>query len=236
MENNNKSYSPSSMPKEGSRSIGTSWGVKGDKIANSIGGTRSSYKIDHAYKSNNTNNIDNKMNGSFIHSYQPGRYAGLHEPGTYSRPVFGVNPDTYFSGNHKYFPTPFQPPSIDDNLTRSFMSSSDIKKGVKGYGKKGKINSSSTNDNVISSSINSSDNKKGVQGQGKESKTNYPSINDHVKGSAINGSGIKKGVQGHGWGNKTLYPIIDTPINIIPSSKLAEKLEKKEMEKKEKKK
>lgn len=202
MENNNKSYSPSSMPKVGTRSIGTSWGVKGDKIANSIGGTRSSYKIDHAYKSNNTNNIDNKMNGSFIHSYQPGRYAGLHEPGTYSRPVFGVNPDTYFSGNHKYFPTPFQPPSIDDNVTISLMSSSDIKKGV--------------------------------QGQGKEGKTNYPSINDNVKGSAINGSGIKKGVQGHGWGYKTLYPIIDTPVNIIPSSKLAEKLEKKEMEKKEK--
>jgi hypothetical protein len=171
MDNNNKSYSPSSMPKGGARSIGTSWGVKGDKLVNSIGGTRSSYKIDHSYSSNNTNNIDNKMNGSFIHSYQPGRYAGLHEPGTYSRPVFGVNPDTYFLGNQRYFPTPFQPPSINDNVTRSL----------------------------------------------------------------INGSGVKKGVQGHGWGHKTMYPMIDMPVNIVPSSKFVQNLEKKKEIKKNKK-
>ena len=214
MENNNKSYNPSSMPKAGARSIGTSWGVKGDKIVNSIGGTRSSYKIDHAYKSNNTNNIDNKMNGSFIHSYQPGRYAGLHEPGTYSRPVFGVNPDTYFSGNHRYFPTPFQAPSINDNITRSLISGSNIKKEYGDSSIKKRSKKNKKGDKINYSSIN------------------YPSINDNVKGASINGSGIKKGVQGHGWGHKTLYPIIDKPVNIIPSSKLAEKLEKKENEKK----
>jgi hypothetical protein len=163
MENNNISYSPSSIPKVGVRSLGTSWGVKGDKIVSSIGATRNSNNIDKAYFSNGTNNIDNKMNGSYIHSYQPGRYAGLHEPGTYSRPVFGLNYDTYFLGNHNYYPTPFQSPSINDNVTRSL----------------------------------------------------------------INGSGVKKGVQGHGWGNKTMYPMIDMPVNIVPSSKFVQNLEKK---------
>ena len=51
------------------------------------------------------NKKDSIYYNSFIHSYKNKK--GLGVPGSHGRPVFGVNPDNYFLGNHKdIFPNP----------------------------------------------------------------------------------------------------------------------------------
>jgi hypothetical protein len=69
--------------------------------------------------------------GAFIHSYVKGPNSGYTEPGTWNRPVFGVNSDNYFSGKHVY-PRPNQQPM------NSIYGISDIsnldKSNVHGFG------------------------------------------------------------------------------------------------------
>ena len=69
--------------------------------------------------------------GDFIHSYVGGPNKGYHEPGTKNRPVFGVNSDTYFLGNHKY-PSPIQ--KLPNNSIYDISSISGKHSIIQGFG------------------------------------------------------------------------------------------------------
>jgi hypothetical protein len=141
MENNknNKknSYVSLSINNKGSRSVGTNWGVKSISKMNNTKKIYNSNNIDQSYFSDSsyiTSNSANTGGISYIHSYVNGRYTGLHEPGSYDRPVFGVNPDTYFLGNHKYYPEVVQPPSINDNTYNTLNTFKKSDNSIQGFG------------------------------------------------------------------------------------------------------
>ena len=138
------------------------------------------------------NKKDSIYSNSFIHSYN--HRNGLGIPGSHGRPVFGVNPDNYFLGNHKdIFPNP--------------NPSSELLSNKYEYNKEpglyGKPSFGVNDDNYFS---------------GKHifpAPVQNSSNNIDNESSSIFGKGFK---QGFGWGTEILYPIVISPSELASNS------------------
>jgi len=156
------------------------------------------------------NKKDSIYYNSFIHSYK--NKNGLGIPGSHGRPVFGVNPDNYFLGNHKdIFPNP--------------NPSSELLSHMYGYNKEpglyGRPSFGVNDDNFFS---------------GKHifpaPIQNTSNDNNEKNSSNFFGKGFR---QGFGWGSEILYPIAISPSETISNSDYTLFVRQQEKEKKDKK-